>query len=537
MQDKTLEKALIKARRENAPDKFMQLLSQIPKLEVFSAQFVANLDAIETLPMKHLFEIGSITPMAGHSLGPIFKPARERISKVFDLQKDKLHEGHFLDTREEGGDWYRCDREPKAIAAMRSMLGDFEEGEVVFSHKGLSDLLGEVIPTFYQPCLEDWAGAKTSICFLGKEFLSDQKIIETTLKREINRAKRNKWFKPFTDIPEPAVRSLMLGILPDADGLYTEQSIIDFVTCHTPKIQILHLSHIVFSTGQRLDLHKILSALQPVIAEHQIIVGVDLAHTTGNRLIDLPGLNIIYAAGCAYKFVSGSAGTGGFLYVSNKADLRKYQPIQGWVAVEDPSNAFECIDGEKPDEPVKMCERGAIAFTRSNPSPIAVAALQEFAKYMHHAGWENIVAKSECLTRYMIALLKYKLGDKIKLITPEDPQKRGAMIVFQIKGLLNVKFVENLLKQESQFGKIDSDTRPPKNIRLTAHYYTEFLDIYNTVSRLTMVVEELLAKQVIAQSAPIKDAAKFTVFPPPCSSGDQVPSNTTSAPQAIQSKL
>ncbi|MBA2649513.1 MAG: aminotransferase class V-fold PLP-dependent enzyme [Legionella sp.] len=552
MHDKTLEQTLLKARIDNNPTEFMHLLSQIPERQIFSAQFAAYLDAIETLPLQHLFEIGSITPMAGHSLGPHFIPTRKKINEVLDLQKAKLHEGHFPETRQEGGDWYRCDRDPQSIAAMRSMLGNFEEGEVVFSHKGLSDLLGEVIPTFYEPCLEDWLRGKTSICFLGKEFISDQTIIETTLKREINRRRCDKAFRPFTDLPEPTVDSLMLGIRPNGYGLYTEQDIIDFVKNNAAKIQLLHLSHIVFSTGQRLDLHKIVSALKDVIAEHEIIVGVDLAHTTGNRPIDLPSLNITYAAGCAYKFASGSAGTGGFLYVNNKADLKKHQPIQGWVAVEDPSKAFKHIDGKKADnqesitactnadnqEGIKMCDRGAIAFVRSNPSPIAVAAMQAFAKHMHMVGWESLVSKSECLTRYMIALLKYKLGDKIKFITPEDAEKRGAMIVFQIKGLLDVKPIENLLKEESPLGRFDSDIRPPKNIRLTAQCYISFFDIHNVVCRLTEVVHQMLAKQAVVNKTPaVKCAENFRIFSFLHRSANPVSANETSAQQPIQAKL
>lgn len=533
MSNKILEQSLIEARRQNNPTEFMRLISEIDPALVFSPQFAADLDTIEILPLKHLFETGSIRPMAGHSLGPTFIRTRKRINDVLDLQTAKLHEGHFPATRDEGGDWYRCDREPQAIAALRSMLGNFDEGEVVFSHKGLSDLLGEVITTFYEPDLEDWEQGKTGICFLGKEFLSDQKIIETTLRRAVNRARN---YNAFSSKSEPAVSSLMLRIQPNSEGLYTEQSIIDFVRKNAARIRILHLSHIVFSTGQRLDLFLILSALEDIIAEHKIIVGVDLAHTTGNRPIDLPSLNITYAAGCSYKFVSGSAGTGGFLYVSNKADLKKHQPIQGWVAVEDPSDAFKYIDGEKSEshQPIKMCDRGAIAFTRSNPSPIAVAALQEFAKHMHEVGWENIVTKSECLTRYMIALLKYQLGTNIQIITPEEPEKRGAMIVFQIKGLHDVKPIEDRLKQESQFGKIDCDTRPPKNIRLTAQCYTEFLDIYNTVSRLTMVVQELLAEQLAApKSTPVKDAVNLLVFSPPVKYG----SNQINAIENLQAKL
>lgn len=536
MQDKILEQALLKARMENNPSQFMHLLSQAPEALVFSAQFARDLDSIEPLPLNDLFEKGPMTAMAGHSLGTTFMPTRKRINDVMSLQTHRLHEGHFPDTCEEGGNWYRCDEDPKSIAAMRSMIGHFEEGEFIFSHKGLSDFLGELIPTFYDPYLDDWARGQTSICFLGKEFLSDQKVIETTLIRALNKAISDRAFE---DRQVPTVRSLMLGIQPNADGLYNEQTIINFVRQHAHKIQILHLSDIVFSTGQRLNLQKILSDLQDVISKHQIIVGLDLAHTIGNRPIDLPGLNITYAVMCSYKYVSGSAGTGSGLYVSNKADLKRHQPIQGWVAVEDPSKAFEHIDGENPDnaEPVKMCDRGAVAFRRSNPSPIGVAALQEYAKVMDKKGWDNIVAKSECLTRYMIFLLQHFLGDQVHIITPEDPEKRGAMIVFQIRGLPDVKPIEHLLKQSSQFGIFDSDTRPPKNVRLTPHPgYSNFESIFYVVSRLTEVVQELLAKQAVSQkSTPIKDAGNLLMFSPPEKS-KQVSVNPIEA-EAIQAKL
>lgn len=96
----------------------------------------------------------------------------------------------------------------------------------------------------------------------------------------------------------------------------------------------------------------------------------------------------------------------------------------------------------------------------------------------------------------MHVLLQQSLGDKIEWITPDDPKRRGAMLVFRIKGISDVRQIETVLKQASELGLFEIDVRPPNNIRVTAHYgYTQFNDIHNMVSRLTHVVNLLLEQK------------------------------------------
>ncbi|KTD41076.1 aminotransferase class V-fold PLP-dependent enzyme [Legionella parisiensis] len=470
------------------PDEFIGLISEM--LDIFSLKDAAYLDSIDPLKLHNLFEYGSLTPFAGHSLGPVFKPVLQEIDRIHKLQATQLHEGHFSETREQRGNWFDCDIEEDAIKAMQAMIGFSESCEFLYTQEGLSSNLGRLIDSFYRPTLTDWQSGKIQICHLGKEFFSDQAVIESILKRGIHTAKSFGVFTDYKHTPNPT--SLTLKILPDEKGLYNEVEIIAFIKMHAEKIQILHLSDLVFSTGQRLDINRILTELKDVIAKHQIIVGLDLAHTVGNRTLNLQELPVTYAVGCGYKHICGSAGSGFGIYVNKNTNLEKYPPIQGWKAAAS-EKVFGLIDGF--DAQIMM-QKGAWAFRCSNPSPIALAPVKVYAKTMGQIGWDKLIAKSECLTRFMHALLQQFLGDKIEWITPDDPKRRGAMLVFRVKEISDVRQIETILKQSSELGQFEIDVRPPNNIRVTAHYgYTQFTDIHKMVSRLTQVVNLLLEQK------------------------------------------
>lgn len=521
-------KELIEAMVSN-PDEFIHLISE--NLDILSPKDAAYLDSIDPLKKLHdLFEYGSLTPFAAHSLGPVFKPALKEIERINNLQATQLHEGHFSETREQSGNWFDCDIEEDAVKAMQAILGFSETYEFLYTQEGLSSNLGRLIDTFYRPTLADWQSGKTQICHLGKEFFSDQAIIESILKRGIQTAKNfGVFFSNHNLIPNPT--SLTLKILPDEKGLYNEEEIIAFIKMRANKIQILHLSDIVFSTGQRLDMNHILTELKDVIAKHQIIVGLDLAHTVGNRILNLHELPVTYAVGCSYKHICGSAGSGFGIYVNKNTDLRKYPPIQGWKAA-----ASEKVFGLIDDFDAKiMMQKGAWAFRCSNPSPVALAPVKTYMKTMSQIGWDKLIAKSECLTRYMYALLQQFLGDKIEWITPVNPKRRGAMLVFRVKEISDVRQIETILKQSNKLGKFEIDVRPPNNIRVTAHYgYTQFIDIHKMVSRLTQVVNLLLEQKKVERLSlsTVKQRGKDGFFEKQVISGNANPTS----PQ-VQTKI
>lgn len=473
------------------PEGFMQAVTANPN--AFSLGFAQHLDDNDPISLRDTFAMGDITPFAGHSLGPVYKPVIGAIDAIHKLQQEQLHAGHFPETVAVGGNWFDCDVEPEAIKAVQAILGFEDASEFVFTQSGLSANLANLLDTFYKPTLKDWRSGKTKICHLSTEFFSDQAVVHSVLKRGILNAKN---FGVFEDLTAPSENDLTIKLTPNAQGLYDAQTIIDTVKRHADKIQVLHLSDLVFSTGQRLDIPYILSELKDVIKKHQIIVGLDLAHTVGNRTINLAEMEVVtYAVGCSYKHCSGTAGSSFGMYVNKNADLEKYPPLQGWKAA-DSSKVFGQINSFNS---AIMARSGALAFRSSNASPVALAPIQTYMKQMSAIGWDKLTAKSECLTRYMLALLKARLGDKFELITPEDSKQRGATIVFRVKGLSKVNLVEEELKKPNALGQFELDVRPPNNIRVTAHYgYTRFADIQKMVTRLEQVIDKVLVDEVAA---------------------------------------
>ncbi|KTD52487.1 aminotransferase class V-fold PLP-dependent enzyme [Legionella quateirensis] len=471
------------------PDAFMKAIAQ--KDGGFTLEYANVLDSVDPMrDISSLFQFGSIQPFAGHSLGPVFTPAKEEIMRILDLQKRLLHEGHFPKTQDISGNWFDFDINPDAIADMQGMLGFADPCEFIYTQAGLSDNLRLLLSTFYRPSQADWKSGKTGICYLSKEFYSDQAVIHSLLESEVQRAQSNGLFTG--EIPCQNPGDLCMKISPDERGLYQEEKIIQFVRENAHKISILHLSDIVFSTGQRIDLEHVLTELKDVLKAHNIVVGLDLAHTVGNRTINLKKLPVTYAVGCSYKHICGSAGSGFGIYVNKDADLSLNPPIQGWKAAES-NKVFPLIDGY---DPVIMSRKGARAFRCSNPSPVALAPVLQYMKIMSAIGWDKLTHRSESLTRYMITLLEQRLSDRIEFITPLESKNRGAMIVFRIKNLTNIEAVEDLLKKESEFGQFELDTRPPNNVRITAHYgYTKFGDINRMIMRLEKVINLQLSSE------------------------------------------
>jgi len=470
------------------PDKFIQQL--VKQHEWFSLETAKILDAMDPLSdTAKLFNMGELIPFAGHSLGPVFQPVLDKIQETTKLQIN-LHEGHFPNSHPEGkesGHWFDCDRHKPSLEAAKKILGFADEREFIFTASGLSDNLAMLMENFYRPGKKDWDKGKTRIVMLDTEFFSDQAVAVSVLTRAIENANA---FGCFDDHKKPDPESQIIKIKPDDKGLFNTETIIKLIKDNAKKIQMVCLSDTVFSTGQRLELNKIFSALKDVINENHIIVGLDLAHTVGNRMIDLKSLPVTFAVGCGYKYLSGFAGSGFGIYVNKNADLKKYPPLQGWKAA-DSNQVFPTLNRYKDSI---MEKTGAVAFRKSNPAPVALIPAQVFLTYFNKIGFNKCFNKSECLTRYLIAQLKHHLKEKIEIITPEDPLQRGAMIVFQVKGLNDVKGIEDFLKLgQPNLGKYEIDVRPPNNIRLTPHYaYSKFEQINRIVSKLTIAINNAL---------------------------------------------
>lgn len=163
-----LSSAEIKRLLTAEPEEFAKLLET--EQDALNPDFAKHLDEHDPLRLKDLFDLGPITPFAGHSLGPAFKPAIQAIEAIHTLQREQLHSGHFPETAAIGGNWFDCDVDPDAIAAMQSMLGFSDPCEFVFTQGGLSTNLGNLLDTFYRPTLKDWKTGKPKSATLQPNF-------------------------------------------------------------------------------------------------------------------------------------------------------------------------------------------------------------------------------------------------------------------------------------------------------------------------------------------------------------------------------
>lgn len=484
---------------ERPANTFISALASL-RADYFSRAVAEELDEADPLAYtRNMFDVGATVPFAGHSLGPTFKPGFEAIKAIYNLQKKSLHAGHFPKTAGIGGNWFDFDLNPEAIAAARDMLGFEHDNEFIFTQAGLSDNLRTLLMTLVNL---DWQKGRTKICHLATEFISDQAIIYTLLQKQIQDSNFHGVFK---DGIAPTPEELILKLQPDARGLYDADTIIAYVKRHASEINVLHLSDVIANTGQRLKISYILRELKDTIQQHGIIVGLDLAHTIGNRTINLREIEVVsYAVACGYKHCSGTAGAPFGLYL-NRRTLADRIAIRGWKGMES-DKVFSIINSF---DPKFLITEGARALRASNPCVAAIAPTQAFVLKMHSIGWDKLIEKSEQLTRYMLALLKKKLGDQIELITPEDSAERGATLVFQIKGVQS-----DIIELELAKAGYEIDVRPPNNIRITAHYgYTRVVDIYDMVHCLEHVVrQELLKKESLISMSNVASGSQHTFF-------------------------
>jgi kynureninase len=130
---------------------------------------------------------------------------------------------------------------------------------------------------------------------------------------------------------------------------------------------------------------------------------------------------------------------------------------------------------------------GAAGYQLSNPPVVCVAALRASLELFSEATMPRLRAKSLRLTAYLERLVRSQLADSVRIITPTDPEQRGAQlsIVFT-NGVPLRKMCDKLIEQG-----VIVDIREPDVMRVApAPIYNSFQDVYDIIEliSLTMVM-------------------------------------------------
>lgn len=275
----------------------------------------------------------------------------------------------------------------------------------------------------------------------------------------------------------------MLLVEPEDGFLMTTQQILQLIGDNADELALIMLPGIQYYSGQLLDIPTITAHAR----KHNITIGWDLAHAAGNVELKLHDWDVDFACWCTYKYMNSGAGAVAGAFVHSKhGNNEHYTGLKGWYG-HDKSSRF-LMDNQFVPTP------GAQGFQCSNPSIVDLTCLSGSLSVFAKTSMAQLRSRSLLLTAYAEHLLTQMAARNVhngvpalRIVTPEDPQSRGAQ--------LSVLLSEDVFEQASAALEADGvscDKRKPGIVRVAP------VPMYNTfgeVWRFMQVLEKALQKR------------------------------------------
>ncbi len=419
-----------------------------PPLEDFAPgrDQAAALDADDALaPYRQAFELPRrggrpLTYLCGHSLGPLPRAARAAVEAELRRWSECAVEGHF-----ESEGWLRYHERFAAPLARLTGAGP----EEVVAMNTLTANLHLLLASFYAP-----TPGRHKILIERDAFPSDRFAVRSQIA----------WhgFDPNTSLLElePAPGSLTLDL-----GRLEEM-----LAAEGERIALLLLPGVQYLSGQALNV----AAAVRLAARHGCRIGFDLAHAIGNVPLALSSAGADFAVWCSYKYLNAGPGAVGGCFVHRRWFDAGLPRLEGWWGTREASR----FDAAAPFAPMP----GAAAWQLSNPPILSLAPLAASLAIFDDAGFDALRAKSERLTGYLEYLLRTRLDERARLLTPSAPAARGCQLSLALE--LAAEAAAAVPAKLREAGVV-ADWRPPAVLRLApAPLYNRFADVFDAVAAL-----------------------------------------------------
>ncbi len=313
--------------------------------------------------------------------------------------------------------------------------------EEVVAMNTLTVNLHLLLISFYRPTPQRY-----KILMEAGAFPSDQYAIETQVRM-------------YGYDPEDAI----IEIHPrEGEHTINEEDILAAIKEADSTLALVMIGGVNYYTGQLFDLKKITAAAQRVGA----YAGYDLAHAVGNVPLQLHDWNVDFACWCSYKYLnSGPGGVAGAFVHEHHGNNPKTFRLAGWWGNEE-STRFKMKKGFIP-------QKGAASWQMSNAPVFNMIAHRASLDIYAKAGMTALHEKSLILTAYLEFLLNDIMHLPFTVITPKEPQKRGAQLslLFHERG-------REVFDKLTEAGVI-ADWREPDVIRIApVPLYNTFEDAY-----------------------------------------------------------
>lgn len=296
--------------------------------------------------------------------------------------------------------------------------------------------------SFYRP-----NGKRFKIIMEGGAFPSDQYAIETQVRMH------------GLD-PEEAIIELH-----PKEGEYCldDEAILQAIEDAGDTLACVLMGGVNYYTGQLYDLKGIAAKAHEVGA----LCGFDLAHAVGNVVLELHDWGVDFACWCSYKYLNSGPGGVGGIFVHEKwgNDPNTFR-LAGWWGNSE-SSRFEMKKGFVP-------AKGAAGWQMSNAPVMNMVAHRASLDIFDRTTMKSLREKSKLMTAFLSFLLHRLDHLAFTVITPEDPEKRGAQL-----SLLFHKDGRQVFNALTANGVV-ADWREPDVIRIApVPLYNSFEDVYN----------------------------------------------------------
>ena len=380
----------------------------------------------------------------GNSLGLMPKATRKIVEQELSDWAQLGVDGHF----NAATPWYSYHetlREPVA------RLVGAQPNEVVCMNS-LTVNLHLLMATFYRPTKD-----RRKILMEDPAFPSDTYAIKSQIAHH--------GFDP--------AEALLLARPRKGEYAIRQEEIESLLEKHGDEIALVLFAGVNFFTGQLFDIARTTALAQ----KRGCIVGIDLAHAAGNVPLALHDWNVDFAVWCSYKYLnSGPGAVAGAFVHERHATNRALPRFAGWWG-NDPATRFRMHL-----EPDFVPVASADSWQLSNPPILALAPLRtSLAIFDEAGGMEKLRAKSLRLTGYLELLLDQMPSRIFSVITPRQPNERGAQL-----SILVHEHPKELFKKLEAAG-VKTDFREPNVIRVAP------VPLYNTfheVWRFAQILSE-----------------------------------------------
>lgn len=380
--------------------------------------------------------------LAGHSLGLQPKSAKAFIEQELEDWARLGVEGHFHGRNP----WMPYHR---LLTEQTAELVGAEPVEVVVMNS-LTVNLHLMMASFYRPTAQ-----RHKILIERGAFPSDQYAVESQI--------RFHNFDPATSLLELSPR--------DGEFCVREEDMLTLIDAEGESIALILLGGVNYATGQIFDIAEVTRAGH----RKGCIVACDLAHAAGNIPLRLHDWGPDFAVWCSYKYLNGGPGCVGGCFVherhSQSWDLPRYA---GWWG-HDETIRFQMGPEFRP-------MAGAEGWQLSNPPIMALAPLRASMEIFAEAGMDRLREKSRMLTGYLEFLLRDKESANCSIITPRDPERRGAQLSIRLskgRGVCDRLIADGVI----------GDWREPDIYRVAAvPLYNSYKDVYHFVQRFSVAL-------------------------------------------------